>query len=102
MCSVCVAATQFRHGTATARVSICICKQMCVTRCGLEKLHLAGLSWWPRGKESACQCRRLGRHRFNHLKKEMATHSSILSWEIPWIGAGQATVLGVRRELDTI
>ena len=40
------------------------------------------------GKESACQCRR---HRFDtliwkdSLEEEMATHSSILAWEIPWI-----------------
>ena len=38
------------------------------------------------GKESACQCRRqvwsLGQE--DHLEKEMATHSSILAWEIPW------------------
>ena len=42
------------------------------------------------GKESACQFRRpkrddrsiLGRE--DPLEKEMATHSSILAWEIPW------------------
>ena len=45
------------------------------------------LSWRPSGKESACQCRR---PEFNHwgqedlLEKEMAIHSSILVWEIPW------------------
>ena len=42
------------------------------------------------GKESACQCRR---HRDlevqslgweDPLEKEMATHSSILAWRIPW------------------
>ena len=26
------------------------------------------------------------------LEKEMAIHSSILAWEIPWTGAWQATV----------
>ena len=42
----------------------------------------------PSGKESACQCRRpgwvqsLGQE--EPLEKEMATHSSILAWEIPW------------------
>ena len=46
-----------------------------------------GLPWWLSGRESACQCRRL---KFNPwvgkdpLEKEMATHSSILAWEIPW------------------
>ena len=42
---------------------------------------------WLSGKEPACQCRRC---RFDplgwedSLGKEMATHSSILAWEIPW------------------
>ena len=42
---------------------------------------------WLSGKEPACQCRRRG---FNPwvqkipLEKEMATHSNILDWEIPW------------------
>ena len=41
-------------------------------------------------EESACQCRRCKRHRFNPwvgkipLKKEIATHSSILAWKISW------------------
>ena len=37
------------------------------------------------------------------LEKEMATHSSILSWEIPWTQepGGWATVHGVAKELDT-
>ena len=42
------------------------------------------------GKESTCQCRRCKRHGFSpwlgrSLEKEMAVHSSILTWEIPWI-----------------
>ena len=41
------------------------------------------------GKESACQCRRHRRDGFDlgqedPLEKGMATHSSILAWEIPW------------------
>ena len=49
---------------------------------------MVGLSRWLTGKESMGQCRRqsiipsLGRE--NPLEKEMATHSSILAWEIPW------------------
>ena len=39
--------------------------------------------WWLSDKESACQCRR-PRFREETLEKEMATHSSILAWEIPW------------------
>ena len=41
---------------------------------------------WLSGKESTCQCRRqvhsLGWE--DPLEKEMATHSSILAWRIPW------------------
>ena len=41
-------------------------------------------------KESTCQCRRCKIHRFQSLgqedplEEEMATHSSILPWKIPW------------------
>ena len=44
------------------------------------------LPWWLSGKESAYQCRR---QKFDPwvgkipLKKEMATRSIILAWEIP-------------------
>ena len=43
--------------------------------------------WRLSGKASACQCREtqvpsLGRE--DPLEKEMATHSSILAWRIPW------------------
>jgi len=50
-------------------------------------MELQGIPRWLSGKESACQCRR---HRFNllsredPLEEEMATHSSILAWGIPW------------------
>ena len=38
------------------------------------------------------------------LVEEMATHSSILAWKIPWTEepGGKATVLGGRKELETI
>ena len=35
------------------------------------------------------------------LEKEMATHSNILAWEIPWTGEAGSTVHGVAKELDT-
>ena len=44
-----------------------------------------GLPRWLNNKESTCQCRRvrsLGRGR--SPEEEMATHSSILAWRIPW------------------
>ena len=44
---------------------------------------------WLSGKESACQCRRqetwvqsLGWE--DPLEEEIATHYSIVAWEIPW------------------
>ena len=50
-----------------------------------------GLPRWLGDKESACYCSKLKRHGFNPwvggkdpLEKEMATHSSILAWKIPW------------------
>ena len=48
-----------------------------------------GLSWWLSGKESTCQSmeemrvRSLGQEA--PLEEEMAIHSSILTWKIPWM-----------------
>ena len=53
----------------------------------LEKYSTIGLPWWFSGKEPACQCRRCDFNpwvRKDPMEKEMATHSSILAWEIPW------------------
>ena len=39
------------------------------------------------GKESTCQCKRRGFDSWggeDPLEKEIATHSSILAYEIPW------------------
>ena len=35
------------------------------------------------------------------LEKEMATHSSVLAWEIPWTEEPGRVVHGVTKELDT-
>ena len=44
-----------------------------------------GLPRWLSGKESACQAGDAGSLvQEDLLEKEMATHSSILAWEIPW------------------
>ena len=52
--------------------------------CCMSTLDLA---WWLSGKESVCQCRRLGFDswvgKILWKRKEMTTHSSILCWEIP-------------------
>ena len=52
------------------------------------------LPWWLSGKESACQCRR---RRFSPWIekiswKEMAVHSNILAWKIPWTEEAKATI----------
>ena len=44
-----------------------------------------GVLWlpqWLSHKEPTCQCRK--RSQEDPLEEEMATHSSILAWEIPW------------------
>ena len=68
---------------------ICYCWVLTALYIFLSHLMLTlGLPQRLRGKEAACQCRR---HRFypwkileDPLQKEMATHSSILAWRIPW------------------
>ena len=40
---------------------------------------------WLSGKELTCQCRRCGFDPWaGKMEKQIATHSSILGWEIPW------------------
>ena len=46
-----------------------------------------GASLWLHGIKSTCQCRRPGFDPWVEripLEEEMATHSSILAWKIPW------------------
>ena len=43
-----------------------------------------GLPWWFSHKESSCSIGDLILGRDDPLEKEMATHSSILVWEIIW------------------
>ena len=49
-------------------------------------LNKLGTSWWLKSKESACNAGDPGSIPGweDPLEKEMATHSGILSWEIPW------------------
>ena len=67
---------------------------------GLEKGFLGG----ARGKEPTCQCRRHKRWGFNPwvgkdaLEEGMATHSSILTWRIPWTEEpGRLQSMGLQR-----
>ena len=61
----------------------CLCKIKITVAPGFPWL---GLPWWLSGKESTYQCRRFVRSldQKDPLEKKMATHSSILAWEIPW------------------
>ena len=45
-----------------------------------------GLPWWLLSKKSACNPGGQGSVPWSgrSLEKEIATHSSILAWEIPW------------------
>ena len=55
----------------------------------LEKITLGRrLPRWLRSKESACNAGGLGSVLGwrDPLEKDMATHSSILAWRIPWAG----------------
>ena len=52
-------------------------------------IHTHGLPWWLSGKESACNQKPQETwvqflDQEDPLEKEMATHSSILAWRIPW------------------
>ena len=55
-----------------------------------EETNSYGLPRWGSGKEFICQCRRSRRRGFDlwigkiSLEEEMAAHSSILAWGIPW------------------
>ena len=54
------------------------------------KYTMEGFPGVTSGKEPACQCRRHKRQRGQSLgqedalEKDVATHSSILAWRIPW------------------
>ena len=58
---------------------------------GLKHLHGGS-----NDKESACKVQSLGKE--DPLEKEMATHSTVLAWEIPWIeGPGGPQSMGPQR-----
>ena len=61
--------------------------------------RVGGPNWgFPGGsgvKKPTCRCRRL---RLDPLEEEMATHSSILAWEIPWTEEpGRLQSMGLQR-----
>ena len=74
-----------------------------------DTIHCLGFLCRSVGKESACNAEDSGRFLGweDPLEKEMATHSSILAWRIPWTEepGGLHTVHGVaksRHDLATI
>ena len=74
----------------------------------MSSYFILELPGWLSDQESAFQCRRGGLDpwvRKIPLEKEMATHSSILAWAIPWTGMpGQLWSMRsqrVRRDLET-
>ena len=72
-------------------------------------IFLIGLPPFPggaSGKEPTCQCRTqetrvqsLGCE--DPLEKEVATHSSILAWKVPWTGEPDGVSPWGRKESDT-
>ena len=52
------------------------------------------MGYSPWGREESGTTERLHFH-FYALEKEMATHSSILAWRVPGMGAWWATIYGV-------
>ena len=58
------------------------------------------LPWWRSGKESTSNAGDTGLIPGSEdpLEKEMATHSSILAWEIPWTEeSGELQSMGSRK-----
>ena len=70
----------------------------------IDKL-ISGLPWWLSGKKihlpmQEMQVQSVGQE--DPLEKEMATHSSVLAWEIPWIEKlGRLQSTGVTKESNT-
>ena len=72
-----------------------VLKSMGSQRVGQDRVTNAftlGLLRWLSGKKTCLQCRKHGRRcrfdpwvRKNPLEKEIAPHSSILAWKVPWI-----------------
>ena len=64
---------------------------------------MTGLPRWLSGKESSCQAGVAGSITGSgkSLEKEMATHDSVLAWEIPWIEEPGGLQSMGSQELDT-
>ena len=69
----------------------------------ISGVHTSGIPWCLSGKESACHTENSGEEGSiqdgeDTLEEEMATHSSILAWEIPWTeDSGRLSYTGSQR-----
>ena len=72
-------------------IHLCVCVRVTYTYPPLPPTTMKGFPAGASGEESACQRRRTKRMWVrslggeNPLEEEMATHSSILAWRIPWL-----------------
>ena len=90
-----------------AQLSQCLFSPMCIGKFINLLLHKYGLPWWFSWERICLQCKRpptiqetlvwsLGQE--DLLEKEIATHSSILAWEILWTEEpGRLRSMGVAR-----
>ena len=76
--------SRFIHVDTNGRGSL-LCNGWVVFHCEYIYIYIY-LLWWLSGKESACWYIRWVQtlSQKDTLEKEMATHSSILAWKIPW------------------
>ena len=69
---------------ASPRPVVFISKTNAYSSLSMDSASKFGLPWWLNGKESTCNAGDASLNQEDPLEKGMATHSSILAWEIPW------------------
>ena len=70
------------HGISGAWYPVVILLMCCLNKLIMTSIALLGFPGSSDGKESACSVGDLGWE--DPLEKGMATHLSILAWNIPW------------------
>ena len=89
LCLLIGASDPFTLNSSEDRIFICHSLPIFMSYIFLHfSISITGFPWWLSHKEPACQCRRCGLVGSlgceDPLEKEMASHSSIPAWEIPW------------------
>ena len=89
LCLLIGASDPFTLNSSEDRIFICHSLPIFMSYIFLHfSISITGFPWWLSHKEPACQCRRCGLVGSlgceYPLEKEMASHSSIPAWEIPW------------------